>query len=151
MSWSTMRGTFSTAQSRLVGKYSERRSPSAALTVTVAVNQHVSRSVVLASDRLADTCHSAKEIEAQYAVNVFGVLRMLRAVLPFMRAQRSGVVCNMGSVGGWRGTPIGGLYCSTKFALVGITQSLKAEVVPLGIDVTIVEPGELLTLHITYS
>ena len=149
-----MRDTFSTAQSRLVGKWSERRSPSAALTVTVAVSrkQHVSHSVVLASDRLANTfLHSAEEIEAQYSVNVFGVLRMLRAVLPFMRAQRSSVVCNMGSIGGWRGTPVGGLYCSTKFALVGITQSLKAEVVPLGIDVTIVEPGEFLTLHITYS
>jgi NADP-dependent 3-hydroxy acid dehydrogenase YdfG len=84
---------------------------------------------------------SSDEVAAQFEVNVFGALRVTRAVLPYLRAQRAGVVCNMGSIGGWRGTPVGGLYCATKWALAGVTQSLKAEVQDFGIEVVIVEPG----------
>lgn len=66
---------------------------------------------------------------------------MLRIILPYMRAQKSGVIANLGSIGGWRGTPVAGIYCSTKFAVAGISQSLKAEVEALGIEVTCIEPG----------
>lgn len=66
---------------------------------------------------------------------------MIRAVLPYMRAQKSGTIANLGSIGGWRGTPALGMYCGTKFAVAGITDSLRLEVEPFGIDVTIIEPG----------
>ncbi|EEY66747.1 uncharacterized protein PITG_17304 [Phytophthora infestans T30-4] len=77
----------------------------------------------------------------EYNTNVFGMLRVLRAVLPHMREKRSGVVANVGSAGGWKGIPGIGLYGSTKFAIAGITLALREEVAPLGIEVTVVEPG----------
>ena len=57
---------------------------------------------------------SRSEVEAQFSTNVFGQLNMIRAVLPVMRKKRSGVVANLGSIGGWAGSPAAGLYCATK-------------------------------------
>ncbi|RLN44446.1 hypothetical protein BBJ28_00006134 [Nothophytophthora sp. Chile5] len=88
---------------------------------------------------------SEQEVLDQYNTNVFGMLRVLRAVLPHMRAKRSGVVANVGSAGGWTGIPGIGLYGSTKFAIAGITLALREEVAPLGIEVTVVEPGAFRT------
>jgi len=88
---------------------------------------------------------SHEEILAQFNTNVFGQLSMVRAVLPYMRAQRSGVVGFMGSMGGWGGMVNGGLYCSTKFTIAGIAEALKLEVAHLGIDVTCIEPGYFRT------
>jgi NAD(P)-dependent dehydrogenase (short-subunit alcohol dehydrogenase family) len=82
---------------------------------------------------------------AIFDTNVFGVLNMLRAVLPTLRAQRSGYVINIGSIGGFNGYPGWGMYNATKFALEGLTEALHAELTPLGIDVTIVEPGGFRT------
>ncbi|TYZ65687.1 hypothetical protein PybrP1_002790 [[Pythium] brassicae (nom. inval.)] len=62
-----------------------------------------------------------------------------------MRAQRSGVIANLGSIGGWRALPLIGWYTATKFAVAGITTSLRAEVAPLGIDVTCVDLGSFRT------
>lgn len=81
----------------------------------------------------------------QYNTNVFGMLRVLRAVLPHMREKRAGIVANVGSAGGWKGIPGIGLYGSTKFAIAGITLALREEVAPLGIEVTVVEPGAFRT------
>jgi NAD(P)-dependent dehydrogenase (short-subunit alcohol dehydrogenase family) len=81
------------------------------------------------------------EIKRNYEVNVFGTLNVIRAVLPFMRKQRSGHIINISSLGGL-GASIGwGLYGSTKFAIEGITESLAMEVGPLGIKATVVAPG----------
>lgn len=80
-----------------------------------------------------------------FNTNVFGMLRMLRAVLPHMRARREGVVANVGSAGGWKGIPVIGMYGATKFAIAGLTLALREEVAPLGIDVTVVEPGAFRT------
>lgn len=66
---------------------------------------------------------------------------MIRAVLPVMRAARSGVVANLGSIGGWRGMAGAGLYCATKACATVLAESLGAEVAHLGIRVTSVEPG----------
>ncbi|KAG0640294.1 hypothetical protein HOY80DRAFT_1136091 [Tuber brumale] len=88
---------------------------------------------------------SAAEVSKIYNTNVFGPLTVTRAVLPYMRAQRSGTIANMGSIGGVRGTQGAGLYCSTKFAIAGITESLKAEVTHLGIDAVCIEPGYFRT------
>jgi len=83
----------------------------------------------------------AAEIERIYATNVFGLLAVVRAVLPYMRRQRSGHVINISSIGGYAASPGWGIYCSTKFAVEAITESLAAELKPLGIHATIVEPG----------
>jgi len=82
---------------------------------------------------------------AVYEVNVFGTLTMQRAVLPLMRRQRSGHIINISSVGGLLGSPGWGVYCSTKFAMEGFSEALAREVRPLGIWVTIVEPGYFRT------
>src|SRR5215467_11714663 len=82
-----------------------------------------------------------EEVKRNYETNVFGLLKVTRAVLPHMRRQRSGHVINFSSVGGLLGWPGWGLYCSTKFAVEGLTESLAKELWPLGIYTTAVEPG----------
>lgn len=84
---------------------------------------------------------SATEVERLYATNVFGLLSVTRAVLPHMRRQRSGHIINVSSIGGYAGFQGWGIYGSTKFAVEGISEALGAEVAPLGILVTVVEPG----------
>lgn len=86
-----------------------------------------------------------EEAYQQFNTNVFGTLRMLRAVLPHMREKRSGVVANIGSASGWFGIKTMGVYGSTKFALAGLTLALREELAMFGIDVTIIEPGSFRT------
>lgn len=81
------------------------------------------------------------EIEKLYATNVFGLLKVTRAVLPHMRRQRSGHVINISSIGGYASYPGWGVYCSTKFAVEALSEALFAELQPLGVRVTVVEPG----------
>jgi len=88
---------------------------------------------------------TAAEVERLYATNVFGLLKVTRAVLPHMRRQRSGHVLNISSIGGYVGSPGWGVYCSTKFAVEGLSEALLAELQPLGIKVTVVEPGYFRT------
>lgn len=70
---------------------------------------------------------------------------MMRAVLPIMRQQRSGHILNLSSVGGMVSFAATGIYCSTKFAVEGLSEALSQEVAPLGIKVTLVEPGAFRT------
>jgi len=88
---------------------------------------------------------TAQEIEAIYRTNVFGLLAVTRAVLPHMRARRSGRIFNISSIGGYRSGPGFGIYCSTKFAVEGLSEALHAELAPLGIHVTVIEPGYFRT------
>ena len=88
---------------------------------------------------------SDADVRRMYDTNVFGLLNVTRAVLPVMRAQRSGHVVNMSSIGGYRAGAGFGVYSSTKFAVEGITESLHAELKPLGIHATVVEPGYFRT------
>jgi NAD(P)-dependent dehydrogenase (short-subunit alcohol dehydrogenase family) len=88
---------------------------------------------------------SREEIQAEFDTNVFGQLAVLRAVLPYMRAAKSGVVANMGSIGGWGSMANDGVYCATKATLVALTGALKQEVAHLGIDVILIEPGYFRT------
>lgn len=88
---------------------------------------------------------SADEVRRVYETNVFGLLNVTRAVLPHMRAARSGHVINLSSVGGYRSGPGFGVYCSTKFAVEGLSEALHAELAPLGVKVTVVEPGYFRT------
>jgi NAD(P)-dependent dehydrogenase (short-subunit alcohol dehydrogenase family) len=88
---------------------------------------------------------SDQEARRVYETNVFGLLKVTRAVLPHMRRQRSGHVINFSSVGGLTGSAGWGIYCSTKFAVEGITEALAKELAPLGIFATTVEPGYFRT------
>lgn len=80
-----------------------------------------------------------------FDTNVHGVTTVLKAVLPGMRARRSGRIINVSSFGGLAAFPATGYYHATKFALEGLSESLAAELAPLGIHVTIVEPGGMRT------
>jgi NAD(P)-dependent dehydrogenase (short-subunit alcohol dehydrogenase family) len=88
---------------------------------------------------------SADEVRRLYDTNVFGLLSVTRAVLPQMRERRSGHVINISSLGGVQSAAGFGVYCSTKFAVEGLTEALHAELAPLGIHATVVEPGYFRT------
>src|ERR1700735_5409535 len=85
------------------------------------------------------------DVRAMFDTNFFGLAAMTRAVLPVMRAQKSGAIVNISSIGGFIGFPGSGYYAATKFAVEGLSESLSKEVGPLGIKVVIVEPGPFRT------
>ncbi|WP_341528458.1 oxidoreductase [Nostoc sp. UHCC 0302] len=93
-----------------------------------------------AIEEISDT-----DVRQQFETNFFGVLNVIRAVLPYLRHQRSGHILNLSSVCGFVSNAAGGIYCSTKFALEGLSEALAKEVASLGIKVTIVEPGAFRT------
>lgn len=84
---------------------------------------------------------SVAAIERQFATNVFGVFAVTRAVLPVMRAQRSGHILTLSSIGGLIGFDGASIYCATKFALEGWSESLSLELAQFGIKATVIEPG----------
>jgi NADP-dependent 3-hydroxy acid dehydrogenase YdfG len=86
-----------------------------------------------------------KDIEAQYAVNVLGVVQATRQVLPIMIKQKAGHIINMASVAGWVGTPTYTIYASCKFAVRGFSEALRREVAPWGIRVSVLYPGGVAT------
>jgi NAD(P)-dependent dehydrogenase (short-subunit alcohol dehydrogenase family) len=88
---------------------------------------------------------SIEEVKRQFDTNFFGTLSMIRAVLPKMRKQGSGHILNLSSFGGIVSVAGYSLYCSSKFALEGLSEGLEQEVKPLGIKVTIIEPGAFRT------
>jgi NADP-dependent 3-hydroxy acid dehydrogenase YdfG len=88
---------------------------------------------------------SEAEFMPMYETNVFGLLRVTRAFLPHFRRQRSGHILNLSSIGGLLASPGLGYYSSTKFAVEAISEALAAELAPLGIKVTIIEPGPFRT------
>ncbi|MCY0987342.1 oxidoreductase [Nannocystis sp. ILAH1] len=88
---------------------------------------------------------SEADFRAQFETNFFGAFHVTRAALPVLRAQRSGHVIQVSSIGGRRGSPGLGSYQSAKWALEGFSEVLHTEVRPLGVRVTIVEPGGFRT------
>jgi NADP-dependent 3-hydroxy acid dehydrogenase YdfG len=88
---------------------------------------------------------SEAEFMPMFETNVFGLLRVTRAFLPHLRKQRSGHILNLSSIGGVVASPGMGYYNATKFAVEGISEALAAEVAPLGIHVTVIEPGPFRT------
>lgn len=90
-----------------------------------------------------------EEFAAQFATNVGGVVAVTRAVLPQLRAQRAGHIVNISSAAGIAGFAGASAYSGTKFAVEGISEALAQEVAPLGIKVTIVEPGYFRTEFLT--
>jgi NAD(P)-dependent dehydrogenase (short-subunit alcohol dehydrogenase family) len=88
---------------------------------------------------------SHEETQRTFEINVFGLLRMTRTVLPIMRRQGSGHIINISSVAGLVAAPGTGIYAATKFAVEGASESLAHELTPLGIQVTLIEPGPFRT------
>lgn len=85
------------------------------------------------------------EIRRQFEANVFGLFAMTKAVLPIMRRQGTGHIVNITSLAGLVGLPASGYYAATKHAVEGWSDSLAAEIAPLGIKLTCVEPGPFRT------
>jgi NAD(P)-dependent dehydrogenase (short-subunit alcohol dehydrogenase family) len=88
---------------------------------------------------------SMEDWRAQFETNVFGVLRVTRAVLPHMRKRRSGRILMMSSLSGLVTPPTQGAYSSSKHALEGLSNALRMELYPFGIDVVLIEPGYIIT------
>jgi NAD(P)-dependent dehydrogenase (short-subunit alcohol dehydrogenase family) len=85
---------------------------------------------------------SMDEIKAQFETNLFGAIRTMKAVLPTMREQRGGgTIVNVSSMGGRIAFPLGSAYHGTKFALEGVSESVRYETEPFGIKVVLIEPG----------
>jgi NAD(P)-dependent dehydrogenase (short-subunit alcohol dehydrogenase family) len=85
------------------------------------------------------------EAQANFETNVFGTLSVIQAALPLLRAQSSGHILTLSSIGGVIGFPTGGIYVATKFAVEGMTEALAGEVASFGIKVSIIEPGSFAT------
>lgn len=88
---------------------------------------------------------SIAEAKAQFETNFFGVLRVCKEVLAIMRPQRSGLIINISSIAGLVSLPFQGFYSAGKFALEGMTEALRMEVLPFGVRVVLVEPGDFRT------
>jgi NAD(P)-dependent dehydrogenase (short-subunit alcohol dehydrogenase family) len=88
---------------------------------------------------------SVEEARAQFETNYFGVLRMIRAVLPAMRVQRSGLIAVTSSLAGLVPLPFWGHYNASKFAVEGLMETLRHELRPFGVQVAMVEPGVIRT------
>jgi NAD(P)-dependent dehydrogenase (short-subunit alcohol dehydrogenase family) len=88
---------------------------------------------------------SVDEAKAQFETNFFGIVRMVRAVLPLMRRQKRGQIITVSSLSGISAIPFMGIYSASKFAVEGYTEALRHELKPFGIDVSLIEPGFLHT------
>src|ERR671918_2686170 len=86
-----------------------------------------------------------EEIKSQYETNLFGLIRVIQAILPIMRKQRSGRIINISSGAGIFGYPGGSAYVSTKFVVEGLSESIAYELEPFGIKVILIEPGFIRT------
>ena len=85
------------------------------------------------------------EARRQFDVNIFGMARLTQLVLPHMQAQHDGYIVNISSIGGKMWEPLGSWYHATKFAVEGLSDSLRAAVSPFGIKVVVIEPGAIRT------
>jgi NAD(P)-dependent dehydrogenase (short-subunit alcohol dehydrogenase family) len=91
-----------------------------------------------------------KESRQNFDTNVFGSLNIIRKSMPYLRAQKNGLVINIASIGGLSGDfPGWGIYCATKFAVVGFTEALAAEAKEFGVNATVVYPGYFRTDFLT--
>lgn len=88
---------------------------------------------------------SIEDLKSQFETNFFGLIRTIQVVLPIMRKHRSGIIVNVSSVAGRIGFPASPAYISSKFALEGLSESMRYELEPFGIKTIIIEPGVIKT------
>jgi NAD(P)-dependent dehydrogenase (short-subunit alcohol dehydrogenase family) len=88
---------------------------------------------------------SINEIKAQFETNLFGVIKCIQSVLPIMRKQQSGTIVNVSSIAGRIGFPLTPAYVSSKFALEGLSESMRYELAQFGINIVLIEPGVVKT------
>jgi NAD(P)-dependent dehydrogenase (short-subunit alcohol dehydrogenase family) len=88
---------------------------------------------------------SDEQIRKQFETNVFGLMNVCREIIHYFREQKRGTIVNISSIGGRAALPFSSLYCSTKFAVEGFTESLQYELEPFGISVKLIEPGPIKT------
>lgn len=138
-------GTESTDFLPLTVHLASEASVGEAIKTTVEQFSRIDVVVNIVGFRLVGSLEAVTDEEARtsFDINVFGMLNVIRQVMPHLRQQRSGHIVNFSSVSGITGTtyPGWGVYCATKFAVEGLSEALAAEVAPFGIKVTIVEPG----------
>lgn len=89
--------------------------------------------------------HAESEIRRQMETNFFAPLRLCQTVIPHMRKAGGGLIVNIGSLGGLMGLPFQGIYSASKFALTGVTESLRTELAPFNIKVSMISPGDFAT------
>jgi NAD(P)-dependent dehydrogenase (short-subunit alcohol dehydrogenase family) len=92
---------------------------------------------------------SVEDLKSQFETNFFGLVKTIQVVLPTMRKQRSGIIVNVSSVAGRIGFPASPAYISSKFALEGLSESMRYELEPFGIKTIIIEPGVIKTNFFT--
>lgn len=92
-----------------------------------------------------------EEARRQFEVNVFGLARMAQLVLPTMRAQRSGRIVNISSMGGRIYTPMGGWYHATKHAVEALSDAMRLEVKPFGVQVVVIQPGAIASEWVDHA
>ena len=92
---------------------------------------------------------SITDVQAQFDTNLLGVIRLIKAVLPVMRRQGSGRIINISSIVGQVAPPYMGMYATSKFALEGLSEALRDEVLPFGVDVSLVEPSYVKTSFVS--
>ena len=95
------------------------------------------------SGSIEDT--SVKKAKEQFETNFFGVHRITKKILPYMRKQKYGYIINISSIGGLIGLPFQGIYSAAKFALEGWSEALRMELKSFGVNVVIIEPGDIKT------
>ena len=88
---------------------------------------------------------SHEEMQVQFQTNLFGLMALTKLAIPKLRESRNGKIINIGSILGRIGTPFNGAYVASKFAVEGLSESLRLELSPFGISVSIVEPGNIVT------
>ena len=91
------------------------------------------------------------QVSAMFDVNVFGVMRMITAVAPHMRAQKSGRIVTIGSIGGKVSIPVNGTYSATKFAVEALCDAARLELAPFGIKMILIEPGNIRSAFLERS
>src|SRR5215475_12779582 len=84
---------------------------------------------------------SVEQIKAQFETNFFGAVRVMKAVIPMMKKQGGGIIVNTTSLGGRISFPLNSAYHATKFALEGLSESIRYELEPFGIKIIVIEPG----------
>jgi NAD(P)-dependent dehydrogenase (short-subunit alcohol dehydrogenase family) len=123
------------------------RSVRAGVVAAIAEYGHLDAVITAAGWSLAGAMEytTVDEAKAQFETNFFGVVRVVQAVLPQMRAQRHGHLVLISSIGGAIGIPFQSFYSASKFALEGMAEAIAYEVASFGINVTLVQPGNVMS------